>query len=460
MNLVTSHLSFLAAFAATLAIILLMAWGGKAKAKSSGDFSLSGRQAGNWNVFGAITGTLVGGASTIGTAQLAFLYGLSAWWFTLGAGLACLFLGVFLAVPLRDSEVETIPQFISRYHGNRARVAASLFTALGMFIQIVAQLLACGAILAALFDLKLIWSAALSALLVILFTLGGGMKAAGLTGIIKMVLIYLTMIVAGLWVLNLSGGWSNLRESFPAFPWFSLFGYGVREGISDLLSMIIGVISTQTYLQAIFSARDGTTARSGALLSAVLIPPLGFLGILVGLYMRHSRPELESALALPTFILENLPSAFAGIAFATLLIAAVGTASGLALGVATTLKSDVLRRRPAGDRRELTFFRALTAVVVLSAFVLLLFNLGSAIMDWSFLSMGLRGATLCVPLLFAVYLGGDRLRRAGALSIFIAPACVIVAGLFGLSTVPPLYFGLGVSLLFFLGGLFFTRHGR
>ena len=40
-------------------------------------------------------GTLVGGASTIGTAQLAYSFGFSAWWFTLGAGLGCVMLAAF-----------------------------------------------------------------------------------------------------------------------------------------------------------------------------------------------------------------------------------------------------------------------------------------------------------------------------------------------------------------------------
>ncbi|MBQ2218175.1 MAG: sodium:solute symporter family protein, partial [Firmicutes bacterium] len=43
-------------------------------------------------VAGVIIGTLVGGSSTVGTAQLAYTYGLSAWWFTLGAGISCLVL--------------------------------------------------------------------------------------------------------------------------------------------------------------------------------------------------------------------------------------------------------------------------------------------------------------------------------------------------------------------------------
>lgn len=440
---------FLLFFCATVAVIILMASGGKTKAQNSADFSLGGRKAGPWNVFGAITGTLVGGASTIGTAQLAFIWGLSAWWFTLGAGLACLILGLFLAIPLRQSNVETIPEFIARYHGERARVAASLFSAIGMFIQIVAQLLACGAILAVLFDMKLVLSAAVSSLLVLLFTLSGGMKSAGLTGILKMVLIYLTMVIAGGLALFKAGGITQLTTQFSFEPWFNIFGYGVSEGISDLLSMVVGVISTQTYLQAVFSAGNGTTARRGALYSAVFIPPLGLLGILVGLFMRQSHPDLQSALALPTFILDYMPDALAGVAFATLLIAAVGTASGLALGVATTLKVDVLRYFFRISNQELTRFRILTVLIVCSAFILLLCNLGSAIMDWSFLSMGLRGATLFFPILFAVFFSKYNLRLAGAISIILAPAGVIVCGLMKIEAIEPLYTGLTLSAVIF-----------
>lgn len=452
-----SHLFFLGAFLLTLAAMVALALGGKARAGNSQDFSLSGRRAGSWHVSGAITGTLVGGASTIGTVQLAFLYGLSAWWFTLGAGLACLFLGLFLAVPLRHGQVATIPEFIARYHGEQARMIASLFSALGMFVQIVAQLLACGAILAVLFQLSLFWSALISTALVALFTLSGGMRGAGLLGLVKLLLLYLTMLSAGILAYRLSGGWSALRTTYPADPWFSLFGYGVREGLSDLISMLVGVISTQTYLQAIFSARDAQAARGGALLSAVLIPPLGLFGVLVGLYMRQLNPDLESALALPTFILDQFPTVAAGVAFAALLIAAVGTASGLALGVATTLKVDVIDRYRIASTDDLVLMRLVTLAVVLSAFVLLLFNLGSAIMHWSFLSMGLRGATLCLPLLFAVFLAGRTSARAGLLSICLAPSVVIASGMFELTWIPPLYAGLGVSLLILATGSLWPR---
>ena len=331
-------------------------------------------------------GTLVGGASTVGTVQLAFLYGLSAWWFTLGSGLACLFLGLAVAPALRKGMVETIPQFISRFHGERARVWASIFSALGMFVHIVAQLLACGAILATLFDLSILTGAILSSLLVAIFTLAGGMRSAGVLGLVKLLLLYLTMMTAGVLAFSLTGGWTGMRSAFPEYPWFSPFGYGVKEGTSDLVSMLVGVISTQTYLQAVFSARNESVARRGALISAVLIPPLGIMGISVGLFMRHAHPQIDSARALPAFLLEHFPPVLSGAAFAALLIAAVGTASGLTLGVGTTLKVDILSKLKMSGKNELAVSRLITLGVLLAALGILLFNLHSAIMRWSFLS--------------------------------------------------------------------------
>jgi solute:Na+ symporter, SSS family len=444
--LTSGSLPFLACFGIGLTVMMLLATTGAGKARSVDDFVLAGRSAGSWNVAGAIMGTLVGGASTIGTAQLAFLYGLSAWWFTLGAGLACLFLAFTLAGPLRQGEVATIPEFLARYHGRRAQVGASLFSAFGMFVHIVGQLLACGALLASLFGLSMFQAMLCSTLLVALAALTGGMRSAGLVGLVKLLMLYLTMVGSGILAFSLAGGWSGLTSTFAPYPWFSLFGYGVKEGVSDLLSMLVGVISTQIYLQAIFTARGVKEARRGALYSAVLIPPLGLFGIAVGLFMRQTHPDLASAQALPTFLLEYLPAPLAGLAFAILLFAAVGTASGLTIGVGTTLQADILERLvPA--RNRLAQMRLVTLGVLLLALLLVLGNLGSFIMQWSFLSMGLRGAAVCLPLLAATLLRERTTRSGGALSIYLAAPTVLVAGMLGWKTIPPLYLGLLVSLL-------------
>ena len=58
------------------------------------DYSLGGRKAGAAGVTGILLGALVGGASTVGTVQMAYSYGMTAWWFTLGGGIGCLLLGL------------------------------------------------------------------------------------------------------------------------------------------------------------------------------------------------------------------------------------------------------------------------------------------------------------------------------------------------------------------------------
>lgn len=62
--------------------------------RSSAGYSVAGRSAGASLVAGSIAGTVVGGGATVGTAQLAYSFGLSAWWFTLGSGIAFILMGI------------------------------------------------------------------------------------------------------------------------------------------------------------------------------------------------------------------------------------------------------------------------------------------------------------------------------------------------------------------------------
>ena len=78
-----------------------------AKGSSAKDFSLGGRNSSVPAVTGILLGALVGGAATVGTVQMAYTYGLTACWFTLGGGIACLLIALRFAVPLRESGITT-----------------------------------------------------------------------------------------------------------------------------------------------------------------------------------------------------------------------------------------------------------------------------------------------------------------------------------------------------------------
>ena len=142
------------------------------------DYSLGGRKAGAAGVTGILLGALVGGASTVGTVQMAYGYGMTAWWFTLGGGIGCLMLGLRFASPLRASEITTVADYLEKSYGDRGKaiaLAATVSSSLGTFISVCAQFLSCIALIRGVVPIPA-WLAALVAALSIWGFIASGGK--------------------------------------------------------------------------------------------------------------------------------------------------------------------------------------------------------------------------------------------------------------------------------------------
>lgn len=418
--------------------------------KNASDFSVGGRKAGVWLVAGTIMGTFVGGASTIGTAELAFRFGISAWWFTLGGGISCLIMGLFLARPLRESGLETIPQFLVTKYGPPVGPITSIFSSIGIFLSIISQILAATALLSSMFQLSPILGALVSIGLVIIYVFFGGVMGTGVLGIAKLLLLYFSLIVVGWLSYAKLGGVTGLISSFPAFPWFSFFGRGYSVDLAAAFSLIVGVLSTQTYVQAIFAGRDARASRYGALVSAFFIPLSGVAGVLVGMHMKLSFPDMSAAQALPVFALIYLPPWLGGIVLATLLVAVIGTAAGLTLGISTMFTNDIFKKYispQASDHQVLRVSRGILVIVVTLTLFFVTGNLKSMILQWSFLSMGLRGATIFLPLLGGIFFHKYISPKGGLLALIAGPVADLAWKLYYPQGIDPLYIGLLASLI-------------
>lgn len=439
----------------TFAIFVVLGIYSGRKVKTSADFSVSGNNASSVLVAGTILGTLVGGASTIGTAQLAFVYGFSAWWFTLGGGLACLVLGIFFVKPFRGQKHETIPRIIGDAYGQRAALAATLFITIGMIMNIIPQIIASAALFSSIFSLSVQFAALASVLLMVIYVCFGGVWGTGIIGIFKITLTSVSLLVAGALALRLFGGPAAMVASFPRFPWFSLFGRGTGNDLSSGFSMLIGVISSQIYFQAIIAARDVASARRGSFASMLVGPAIGLGGILVGLFMRAHYPYINAVHALPLFVLRYLPPWFAGVVLATLLFAAIGSGAGLALGACTILNRDIYQVMcpQAEDAKILRVFR----FIILGSFsvalaVVYLSGHNALILEWTYLALGFRGASAFLPMLAALFLAGRIDRKAGTWAVIAAPVTVIIWTVLKPWSINPLIVGLFVSFVFLLGG--------
>lgn len=454
------------------------------KVKTADDFNRAGGKAGTWVVCGTIMGTLIGGQSTVGTAQLAFTYGISAWWFTLGAALGCVFLAICYVVPLRRSDSTTLLEVVSKEYGKKAEVLGSVLCSLGMFVSIVAQILSASALLMTLFPMKFYFAAAISCLIMMVYVVFGGLWSAGIGGIVKLILLCISTLAGGIIVLSLTDGYHGLMTAIEETQnntsiqeqYNNLLARGAAKDIGSCLSVILGVLATQSYAQGIWAAKTDSVARRGAMISAILTIPIGAACVLIGLYMRGhyvTAEEMEAfvaggatipdnigimattAQAFPLFITHCMPEFLGGIVLGTLLITIIIGGSGLTLGSSTILVRDVFMKiNPSlkESSKNLKVSRlTIIGILLMSVFVAATFS-GTFINDLGFLSMGLRATAVFIPLTLALFLP-RRVKSQWILASIIAGTAALIVAQFIQFPVDGIFVGLGVGTLCCLMGV-------
>ncbi|MCA1933016.1 MAG: hypothetical protein LDL13_05510 [Calditerrivibrio sp.] len=250
-------------FFVTISLFLFYSYKKNKVVTTSHEFTLSGRKLSGSEVAFIIIGTLVGGASTIGTSQLAYEYGAFSLIFTFSSAISCLILGLFFSKKLRESETVTVTEIIGNHFGNRTKKYLGFFALSGLILQTVAQFMAASSIIVSNLSISNTYAVLFTGVFIIFFIVLFGSKGASFLGKYKLYMLYLIGILSIINIFTTMGGITDIN---------SFKSYGTKRGIIDTFSTIIGVISTQTYLQAIFSARDVKSARNGAFISAALIP--------------------------------------------------------------------------------------------------------------------------------------------------------------------------------------------
>ncbi len=441
-------------------------------------------------VFGIIMGSLAGGQSTIGTAQLAYCYGLSAWWFTIGAAAGCVVLALFFLKPLRKSQCLTLSEIIAKKFGHKAETIGSILCIVGIFLSIVSQVIASSAMMTSLFKIALPFAAAISTALIICLIFFGGLHSAGVSGILKSLLLVIASAVSLIVVLQHCGTIKNFSADLHSFlsstgitqaigidnspeaihqRYGNLIGRGLLKDCGGALSLLLGVLATQTYAQAIFSARGERQARRGTLLSAFLLPVIGAACTMVGIFMRsHSitADELEylqtagvtmpyntivlsnTAQAFPSFIINYCPDWIGGVILGTLFVTVISGGSGLALGVATILVRDVYSNIPRLKQfaQGKTSYRATIVALMCIAMITSITNHKTLINELGFLALGLRATALLLPLFCALFVKKELSQKTIIASMIIGTLSMLAAALMHLPG-DAIFYGINCGLL-------------
>lgn len=425
-------------------------------------FSVAGRTSSAWLVAGSLVGTIVGGSATIGTTQAAVSTGFSAWWFTVGSTLGFLVLGKIYAGPLRRSGLATIAEYMALHYGKAAGVATSLVSVLGIFFSLVSSGLAGIHFMQVLFPVSTITATALLIVVVVVYVLLGGIKGTAVSGIVKTILLYLTLCLGGwlaatqLSTLHVATGSIWSQEWVYPHQW-----HDYKNFFTNCLSVIIGVVVTQSYAQAIYSARSTAEAVRGSYLAAALCLPVGVPLILIGLFMGATTPNEAAVTALPRFMSMYMPSLLGGLGIGAILLSIIGSIAGLSLGAATSLSVDIVAHGfgVQDQRKILLTLQASLIMITLAAFSVSLYRYQSQLLYWNFLSFSLRGAGLFFPFLLAIFQREFSSMKSITANILCSTLIAVLSIEWEQLPLNPLYVGMITSLLWLGAEYIFVRKG-
>lgn len=169
----------------------------------------------------------------------------------MGAGIGCLVLCIFYVKPLRAAKNPTVVGILRDNYGKKVGMCSSILNALGLLINILAQLIAASTVIETVFPkMGMLFSLLISAVIAVFYVVVGGTKGAGIAGIMKLLLLSATMITLGVIVLSKTGGFTAVWDMMGKFtvetgtPFKSLFSRGVGTDLGSCISLLFGVVCT------------------------------------------------------------------------------------------------------------------------------------------------------------------------------------------------------------------------
>ncbi|MFN3566933.1 MAG: sodium:solute symporter family protein [Burkholderiaceae bacterium] len=288
-----------------------------------------------------------------------------------GAGLCLVLVGVFFARRLYKMDLLTIGDFYRRRFGKGVEIFSAVVILVSYLGWVAAQITALGLVFNLLSGgaISVAQGMAIGTLVVLVYTLFGGMWSVALTDFFQMIIIVIGLALIAVFAADLAGGagrvaaYAAQRDMFRFFPEANANAWLFWLG--SAITIMIGSIPQQDVFQRVMSAKDADTAVKGPIIGGVAYllfagVPM-FIGLSAFLIMPDSAATLlkeDSQKVLPTLVMEHMPVWLQVFFFGALLSAIMSTASATLLAPSTTFVENVLKNLvQINDRQSLRYMR-------------------------------------------------------------------------------------------------------
>jgi len=347
------------------------------KNKNTEDYYVGSRSMGSVHVGLSIVATDVGGGFSIGLGGLGYVMGLSGSWLLFTGLIGAWFTALFIIPKIKSVDAKhqmlTYPDFLRFRYNDRVALLAAVISGIGYMGFTGAQVLA-GAKLAsgtfitsAPFGLSpLQFSLFIIAVITVLYTVIGGLKAVIYTDTIQWIILLGGLILVTIPVtLFKIGGWAVLRESLPS-DFFTLSNINGVTFLNWMVTIVPIWLIGMTLYQRMYACKGEKEAKKAWYIAGVFeYPVMAFTGVFLGMCSRSLFPGIESEMGLPLLIKNVLPLGVTGIVIASYFSAIMSTADSCLMASSGNFVNDVINRYFLKQTSEKTLIRISQLVTLL-----------------------------------------------------------------------------------------------
>ncbi|APX96238.1 sodium/proline symporter [Natronorubrum daqingense] len=378
--------------AAYLLIVLAIGVWGWMQTDSTKDFLITGKSIGTWVLALTAFSVIQSGFGFVGGPELVYEFGTTALWIFFTAPLGFLVTWIVLGKRMRlladIRNVLTLPDAMYvRYESEWVRGLSGVAVALGVVAYLAVNLAALQFVMRAIFGIPVIWGLLGGAVILLLYSMLGGMIAGVWTDFLQAI----TMIVGAGFVfayaLSFGGGMENISQNLASTDPALVSPFGAMGGAETAVLVAIawwvlfsvGAAGQPHLITKFYMSRDMTILKWGAPIAAISYAISSLIAFSAGLSMRAmvEAGEVDTFFSAsevgPVFVLEYTPSVVAGLILAALLAAIMSTSDSFLNIGAAAISRDIPRSlgRPITDSKtELRVTQvALAGLTVLSTVV-------------------------------------------------------------------------------------------
>jgi SSS family solute:Na+ symporter len=439
-------------------LLVLGAWSQR-KVKSAEDAVIAGKSLTLFTTSIGRAATTLSGTATVGSASYGFTMGISGLWFNistflLNIGFAPL-AGRVKAIADKYS-FTTLGDFLEYRFGKTAKTICGVMNLITYVGFGVSQIIATGAIIFALTGLDLMSAMIGSTVVIIIYTIMGGMHAIIITDIMQLAIMYIGIVLLAFPMgLNHMGGWSGFWVKVPDV--MRDFGaMGIPAIVAMVLTNLLGAFVVQVNYLFTISAKDQKIATRSNFVAAIMyVIPAG-LCLLIGVMAFILFPDVSPNNALGAFMTHVLPDGASGMLMAAIIAATMSSSSAFAMAGSMCFVNDIYKQyvNPhADDKKTLLVTRITLAVdIVICLIISMFFQDIISIVLWAF---AFACGALLAPTLACLY--WKRATKVGALlSMFVGGSLHLFFTIFG-SSIPVFFISVPVSTVLMITGSLLSK---